>query len=340
MPQGMEVQFLFPALHPRITPKFKLTLDLKVLHYEARKSSMANQTLNPFATAPKETKKPPQEIGGSMEWNERENNLENIEAQKFINPENFTMEPVAAVTAAENIIREATQAKPASEPNVIYGEYQGSMAFQGDTGTFIGQTQELRIDTTGPRDINISSQDQRDVFAGLFSAGTDTLKSAANKAASTLTDVGTTTAEVIKDTVIKDTLGFGIKKEIPKTQEEIEKANEDVAQRVHEQKFQGHLTIPHPEVSVFELDNKVVSKSQLEEVLGIKITADHIDEKGKLKAGKAAEGEKALEDKAKNNQAAVQKANTLAMVTKGKGLGQGELDKGAENPSHFTKATG
>lgn len=299
-------------------------------------SSISNQTLNPFTT-PKETKKQPVEpIGGKMgDFDETENYFETT---KFISQGNFIIEPAAAVAEAEAIIREAA----VSKNNVIYGELLGSLNIRGDTETFIEQTRELKIDTTEPRDINITAQDQKDLFAGLFSAGTDTIKDMANKAVSTLTDVGTTTAEVIKDTVIKDTLGFGVKKETPKTPEEIEKANEAAAQKALEQKFQAHLTIPHPEVNIFELDNKVVSRSQLEEALGIRITGENVDEKGKLKANKETEGKKALDDMAKQQEAAAAKAEALAKATKSKGgiMGQGELDKGTENPNHFSKAAG
>lgn len=294
---------------------------------------MANQTLNPFTTTPKETKKPIRQIGGSWEWDERESNLEDPETSRFINQENFVIEPAA-------VVAEAAQTKPASEPNVIYGEYQGSGTIQGNAGTLIELTRELKIDTTEQREIEISANDQKEVLDILRSAGADTLKDAAKKTASTITDVGATTAKVIKDTVIKDTLGFGVKKEKPMTPEEIEKANKAAEQRAHEQKFQAELTIPHPKPSVFELDNKVVSSEHLEAALRVRLTGDHIDEKGKLKAGKAAEAEKALKDQAKLQEKAAQRANTLAMATTGKGLGKGELDKGTENPNHFTKATG
>ncbi|KKS71065.1 MAG: hypothetical protein UV41_C0006G0017 [Candidatus Daviesbacteria bacterium GW2011_GWA2_42_7] len=323
-------------------------------------SSVSSQTLN--TSNPKEVKKQPvQQIGGRMgDFDETENYFE---TSRFVSSENFVMEPAAVVeaaetiiegtvtvkaaeaiireaavvNAAENIIREAA-AKPIQEENTIYGEYQGSLAIGESIKQFLEQTTELKADTTGPREINISPSDQKEAFVGLFSAGADTIKDTANKVISTAADTLTTTAGVTKDMVVKDIMGLG-KKESPKTREEIEKANEDAAQRAHEQKFQINLTVPHPEVSVFELDNKVVSKSQLEEALGARVTSSHIDEKGGLRTYIKTEAERVLGEKDKEQENAVQKANTLAVATKDKGLGRGGLDKGTENPNHFTKAT-
>ncbi len=315
---------------------------------------MANQTLNPFATAPKETKKPVEPIGGKIGFfDETENNFEDLETSRFISQENFTMEPAAvveaaetileesaAVKAAENIIREAA-AKPIQEQNTLYGEYQGSLIIGESVKTFLKQTTELKVDPAGPREINISPSDQKEVFATLFSAGKDTLKDAADKTVSTIADTLGTTTEVVKDTLVKVT-GWE-KKESPKTREEIEKANKEAEQRAHEQKFWANLPVHQPDANVLEalqVGDKVVSKAQFEKAMGIRLTSENLDGKGKLKAGVEAAGEKALEDQEKQDLAATQKANTLAVATKGKGLGKGDLDKGTENPNHFTQAKG
>lgn len=281
---------------------------------------MVNWTINPFTTTPKEAKKQPVEpIGGKMGFfDETEKKFDEYETIRFVSQKNFKIEPAAVITEAEAIIREAA-AKPAKEQNTIYGEYQGTITIGESVKPFLEQTIELTVDPAGPREINISPSDQKEAFAALFSAGTDTLKGAATKVASTIADVGETAMGVMKDTVTKDVLGLGGNKERPKTAEEIEKVNKDAAQRVHEQKFWANLPVYQPEVSVFELDNQVVSRSQLEAALGLTITTDHIDNKGGLKANKKAEGNKAMADMARQQEVAAQKANTLAIITNSRG---------------------
>jgi len=326
-----------------------------VLNYEARKSSMANQTLNPFAT-PKETKKLVEPIGGKFGFfDETERNFEDLETSRFISQENFTIEPAAVIEAAENIIKESAAntseesaaiaaaesiikeaaIKPQEEKITVFSE--GSLVFNKDTSIEINlsKTEELRVNPDGPRDIQISASDQKEAFATLFSAGTDVAKDAVNKAVSTTLGGAKDALEEGKN-LVKVIIGQGAKQEqkSPEKIAEEQKAAEQRAYLASRQQEAPHFS--KDEIGVFKVKTKTASRDEIEKVLG-RITGDSINEKGELKSYAQSEVEKAFDEADRLRQLDADRKAQLATATgKGKGLDKGELDKGTENPNHFT----